>query len=166
MMLLSLHGLRCFLFMVCAAHAPLQPLRTPTTHLTKLDLQSTKACPSRSHMHCLTPEVELLFIHMQIAALAIRSGNGLLLKGGKEASRSNAMLHKIIVEALDAAPSTSGSSGSSSVSGRDLISLVQTREEIDSLLALDDVIDLVIPRCASALGGCYMHRLAWPQTLH
>ena len=36
----------------------------------------------------------------QIAALAIRSGNGLLLKGGKEAARSNACLHKIIVDTI------------------------------------------------------------------
>ncbi|KAL9289822.1 hypothetical protein ACSQ67_024386 [Phaseolus vulgaris] len=32
---------------------------------------------------------------VQIAALAVRSGNGLLLKGGKEAKRSNAILHKL-----------------------------------------------------------------------
>lgn len=31
----------------------------------------------------------------QIASLAIRSGNGLLLKGGKEAKRSNAILYKV-----------------------------------------------------------------------
>jgi len=31
----------------------------------------------------------------QIASLALRSGNGLLLKGGKEAARSNACLHKV-----------------------------------------------------------------------
>ena len=34
----------------------------------------------------------------QIASLAIRSGNGLLLKGGKEASRSNVILHRVITE--------------------------------------------------------------------
>ena len=38
----------------------------------------------------------------QIAALAIRSGNGLLLKGGKEAARSNACLHKIITDTIAA----------------------------------------------------------------
>ncbi|PWZ08600.1 Delta-1-pyrroline-5-carboxylate synthase [Zea mays] len=32
---------------------------------------------------------------VQIASLAIRSGNGLLLKGGKEVMRSNAILHKL-----------------------------------------------------------------------
>ncbi|KAL8161904.1 hypothetical protein V2J09_013393 [Rumex salicifolius] len=37
---------------------------------------------------------------VQIASLAIRSGNGLLLKGGKEARRSNAILHKVITSAI------------------------------------------------------------------
>ncbi|CAI9270807.1 unnamed protein product [Lactuca saligna] len=32
--------------------------------------------------------------HDKIASLAIRTGNGLLLEGGKEAKRSNAILHK------------------------------------------------------------------------
>jgi delta-1-pyrroline-5-carboxylate synthetase len=74
----------------------------------------------------------------QIASLALRSGNGLLLKGGKEATRSNAILHKIITEAIGPL-------------GPDLISLVQTREAISDLLVLDDVIDLVIPRGGNAL---------------
>ncbi|PON65660.1 Delta l-pyrroline-5-carboxylate synthetase [Trema orientale] len=76
---------------------------------------------------------------VQIASLAIRSGNGLILKGGKEAKRSNAVLHKIITEAI---PDTVGGK---------LIGLVTSREEIPDLLKLDDVIDLVIPRGSNKL---------------
>ncbi|KAK9823878.1 hypothetical protein WJX72_006131 [[Myrmecia] bisecta] len=78
----------------------------------------------------------------QIAALAIRSGNGLLLKGGKEASRSNATLHRIIVDAIAAAAPQVGP---------ELISLITSRAAVDELLKLDDVIDLVIPRGSNAL---------------
>ncbi|KAF8396846.1 hypothetical protein HHK36_018481 [Tetracentron sinense] len=76
---------------------------------------------------------------VQIASLAIRSGNGLLLKGGKEAKRSNAILHKVITEAI---PNTVGEK---------LIGLVTSREEIPDLLKLDDLIDLVIPRGSNKL---------------
>ncbi|KAI3985025.1 hypothetical protein MKX01_004793 [Papaver californicum] len=76
---------------------------------------------------------------VQIASLAVRSGNGLLLKGGKEAKRSNAILHKVITGAI---PDTVGSK---------LIGLVTSREEIPDLLQLDDVIDLVIPRGSNKL---------------
>ncbi|KAI3720531.1 hypothetical protein L2E82_31518 [Cichorium intybus] len=37
---------------------------------------------------------------VQLASLAICSGNGLLLKGGKEAKRSNSILHKEIPDLL------------------------------------------------------------------
>lgn len=75
----------------------------------------------------------------QIAALSIRSGNGLLLKGGKEASHSNAIIHEVITSVL---PPEVGPS---------LISLIKTRESITDLLQLDNVIDLVIPRGSNAL---------------
>ncbi|XP_073114727.1 delta-1-pyrroline-5-carboxylate synthase 1 isoform X3 [Elaeis guineensis] len=76
---------------------------------------------------------------VQIASLAVRSGNGLLLKGGKEAMRSNAILHKVITGAI---PDTVGEK---------LIGLVTSRDEIPDLLKLDDVIDLVIPRGSNKL---------------
>jgi delta-1-pyrroline-5-carboxylate synthetase len=75
----------------------------------------------------------------QVAALALRSGNGLLLKGGSEASRSNRLLHRVIGEAISpSVPATT-------------IGLVESREQVADLLKLDDVIDLVIPRGSSAM---------------
>jgi len=79
----------------------------------------------------------------QIVALAIASGNGLLLKGGREANHSNKCLHKIIGDAVEDA--------SNEVVSRDLVGLVTSRNEIKSLLALNDCIDLVIPRGGNAL---------------
>lgn len=75
----------------------------------------------------------------QIAALALRSGNGLVLKGGAEAARSNAVLHEVVTQAL--APDVPG----------EVVALVRTREDVAELLALDDVIDLVVPRGSNAL---------------
>lgn len=75
----------------------------------------------------------------QIAGLALASGNGLVLKGGREASRSNVALHRVIQDALS--PEVDPA----------VVALVQTRDEVADLLALDDVIDLVIPRGSNAL---------------
>jgi gamma-glutamyl phosphate reductase len=45
-------------------------------------------------------ETRLLFISEQICALCLRSGNGLLLKGGKEAVHTNTILHQIITDTI------------------------------------------------------------------
>jgi delta-1-pyrroline-5-carboxylate synthetase len=79
----------------------------------------------------------------QICALSLRSGNGLLLKGGKEAEHSNAFLHKVIVDAVF--ESTGGRVS------RDIIGLVTSREEVSELLKLDEHVDLIIPRGGKAL---------------
>ncbi|XP_015585437.1 delta-1-pyrroline-5-carboxylate synthase isoform X2 [Cephus cinctus] len=75
----------------------------------------------------------------QVAALAISSANGLLLKGGKEATHSNKCLIDLVKEAL------------SSVGAANAISLVSTREEIGDLLSMEKHIDLIIPRGSSDL---------------
>jgi glutamate-5-semialdehyde dehydrogenase len=72
---------------------------------------------------------------IQITSLAIKSANGLILKGGKEATRSCETLVKIIKQALVQTKVNSGA-----------IQLLTTREEIKTLLQLDSYVDLIIPR--------------------
>ncbi|XP_026105318.1 delta-1-pyrroline-5-carboxylate synthase-like isoform X2 [Carassius auratus] len=75
----------------------------------------------------------------QVSALAIASGNALLLKGGKEAANTNRILHELVQEAL-------------SIHGvKDAIQLVSTREEVEDLCRLEKMIDLIIPRGSSQL---------------
>ncbi len=81
---------------------------------------------------------------IQISALAIKSGNAVILKGGKEARNSNDALVNVIRRALDTFPSGSAITP-------DCVQLVSTREEISELLKLEKYIDLVIPRGSNAL---------------
>lgn len=75
----------------------------------------------------------------QVASLAMASANGLLLKGGKEASNSNKALIELVQESL------------ATIGAEKAISLVSTREEISDLLSMDKHIDLIIPRGSSEL---------------
>ncbi|XP_065071424.1 delta-1-pyrroline-5-carboxylate synthase-like isoform X4 [Rhopilema esculentum] len=78
----------------------------------------------------------------QVAALAIASANGLLLKGGKEAYHSNHYLFSLVQEAL----SLHGAQGCPHASA-----LISTRDEVSDLLQLENCIDLVIPRGSNEL---------------
>eukprot|EP01054_Gregarina_sp_Poly1_P005733 Gregarina_sp_Poly_1__5732@NODE_3013_length_1450_cov_308_379610_g1908_i0_p1_GENE_NODE_3013_length_1450_cov_308_379610_g1908_i0NODE_3013_length_1450_cov_308_379610_g1908_i0_p1_ORF_typecomplete_len406_score63_95Aldedh/PF00171_22/6_3e66LuxC/PF05893_14/6_1e02LuxC/PF05893_14/5_3e08_NODE_3013_length_1450_cov_308_379610_g1908_i01281345 len=81
---------------------------------------------------------------VQIVTLALKSGNSLILKGGKEALRSNHAIFDAIAAALARANKEFGVP-------LKCIQLVDTREEISALLALDQYVDLVIPRGSNAL---------------
>lgn len=72
---------------------------------------------------------------IQITSLALKSGNGVILKGGKEATQSCQTLVKIIKEGL-----------TKTQVSPDVIQLLTTREEIRALLDLDEYVDLIIPR--------------------
>ncbi len=72
----------------------------------------------------------------QVGSLAIKTGNGLVLKGGIEARQTNRVLVSIWHEALAALdPSL-----------RDAICALEDRAEVMQILKLDREIDLVIPR--------------------
>ena len=77
---------------------------------------------------------------MQIASLAIRSGNGALLKGGSEARCTN----EAVMEALQAGLAASPVSA-------DALALLTTRQESLALLRLDGLVDLIIPRGSNEL---------------
>lgn len=72
---------------------------------------------------------------IQITTLAIKSGNGVILKGGKEAIKSCQALVKVIHQAL-----------AETMVDPDAVQLLTTREEIKQLLDLDQYVDLIIPR--------------------
>lgn len=72
---------------------------------------------------------------IQIAALAIRSGNGAILKGGSEANRTNQAVMQSLKEGLKGSPVSA-----------DALDLLTTRSESLALLRLDGLVDLIIPR--------------------
>ncbi|MBD0334915.1 MAG: glutamate-5-semialdehyde dehydrogenase [Cyanobacteria bacterium Co-bin13] len=76
---------------------------------------------------------------MQISSLAVKSGNGVILKGGKEAVRSCQALIKAIKQGLAAAGVDPAA-----------VQLLTTREETRALLQLDGFVDLIIPRGSNA----------------
>ena len=73
---------------------------------------------------------------IQISALALKSGNAVILKGGKEAQNSNRVLAKLIRNTLaknDTVPENA-------------VSLVESRDEVSQLVKMSSELDLIIPR--------------------
>ena len=72
---------------------------------------------------------------VQIASLAVKSGNAALLKGGREALRTNRALAACLSRAIEAAGLPIAA-----------IQLLETREDVREMLKEDELIDLIIPR--------------------
>lgn len=81
-------------------------------------------------------------VTLDAAALCVKSGNAVLLRGGKEALHSNTALHRLLADCLakEGLPA-------------DGVQLVETpdREAVGHLLRMNDRIDLVIPRGGEGL---------------
>lgn len=71
----------------------------------------------------------------QVLGLALRTGNGVILKGGREATRTNRAMIEVARESLlkHGFPC-------------EWFALLEGRESVDELLKHDDLVDLVIPR--------------------
>lgn len=92
---------------------------------------------------------------IQIAGLALRSGNCVILKGGKEATNTNKTLVEVIQDA------TRGYSF-----GSDWILGIQSHEDVDCLLKADKFVDLLIPRGSNAFVRFVMENTRIPVIGH
>ncbi|MFH0848449.1 MAG: glutamate-5-semialdehyde dehydrogenase [archaeon] len=78
---------------------------------------------------------------VQIAALCLKSGNAVILKGGSEAAKTNQFLAGLLRKAIRQTGEIP----------EDSVQLVETREDVSKLLDLDSYIDLLVPRGSSSL---------------
>ncbi len=72
---------------------------------------------------------------VQISTLCLKSGNGVLLKGGSEAKETNRVLADIIIKATAEAGIPAN-----------WFALLETRSDVSEMLKMDKYIDLIIPR--------------------
>ena len=76
----------------------------------------------------------------QIVSLAIKTGNAVLLKGGREAEHSNKLLFDLLQKALKEADLPV-----------DSIALMTSREDVAAILKAEAYVDLIIPRGSNSL---------------
>lgn len=96
-------------------------------------------------------------VTIDIAALALKSGNASLLRGGKEARHSNAALGEVIRRALEDSDVPAGAV--QVVSDPD-------RAHVDELLKAHDLIDIVVPRGGPALIDYVRQHATMPVVAH
>ncbi len=71
----------------------------------------------------------------QIISLALKSGNGVLLKGGRESAKTNRAIYEILTDSIN----------NKSIP-KEAFQLLERREDVTEMLKLDKYIDLIIPR--------------------
>lgn len=81
-------------------------------------------------------------VTLDAAALCVKSGNAVILRGGKESLHSNVALHRVLVDGL-----TKEGLPTEAVQ----LVTISDRAAVGELLRLGDLIDLVIPRGGEAL---------------
>ncbi len=92
---------------------------------------------------------------IQIVSLALKSGNGIILKGGKEANYTNRALIESINKSLE-----------DSVLKSFWVILIESHSDVDTLLTMDGYIDLIIPRGSNAFVSYVMNNSKIPVMGH
>ncbi|MCG6909016.1 MAG: glutamate-5-semialdehyde dehydrogenase [Deltaproteobacteria bacterium] len=92
---------------------------------------------------------------VQIASLCLKSGNAVLLKGGREAANTNRILADIIDSAAVRAGAPEGWLG-----------LMETRSDVEDLLGMSGYVDLIVPRGSNAFVRHIMQHTTIPVLGH
>ncbi|MBI3934578.1 MAG: glutamate-5-semialdehyde dehydrogenase [Acidobacteria bacterium] len=92
----------------------------------------------------------------QVASLALKSGNALILKGGSEAALTNGVLVGVWHESLQRFPAVP----------EDSVQMLHTRADVMELLALERDVDLIIPRGSKELVDFVEHHSRIPVLGH
>jgi glutamate-5-semialdehyde dehydrogenase len=121
--------------------------------------------PNGLHVHKISVPLGVIFfiyesrpnVTVDAAGLCVKSGNAIILRGGKEALHSNRALHRILQECLQLTGLPA-----------DAVQLVDTtnRDAVGQLLQLDSFIDLVIPRGGESLIRRVAHEARMPVLKH
>lgn len=91
---------------------------------------------------------------VQIAGLCLKSGNAALLKGGREALRTNRALMEAMQE------------GVRGILPNGWAALLETRDDVNDMLSQDESIDLIIPRGSNAFVKYIMEHTTIPVMGH
>lgn len=92
---------------------------------------------------------------IQIVSLALKSGNVIVLKGGKEAKNSNRALFEVIRKALMKTDIP-----------EDSVILMESHSDVSEILSLSGIIDLVIPRGSNSFVRYIMDNTSIPVLGH
>ena len=76
----------------------------------------------------------------QISSLCLKSGNAVILKGGREAQNSNKVIVNLLVEAMSKVPGVPQSA----------VQMIETRAEVVDMLKEEKHIHLIVPRGSNA----------------
>ncbi|MCY1152507.1 MAG: glutamate-5-semialdehyde dehydrogenase [Sphaerochaetaceae bacterium] len=92
---------------------------------------------------------------VQIVSLCLKSGNGIVLKGGKESINTNRALIESIKKSLEKSPLKSF-----------WVILIESHQDVDTLLTMEGYIDLLIPRGSNSFVSYVMNNSKIPVMGH